>query len=92
MVSKMVRDRHELARVWAIEKPSVRIGKAGVNDRVIEEVKRQLKRKQLIKVRVLPSAISNGSLNELITDLATRTSCIVCGRRGLVIVLSRRTS
>jgi RNA-binding protein YhbY len=88
----MVRDRRELARVWATEKPSVRIGKAGVNERVIAEVKRQLKRKPLIKVRVLPSAILNGSLDQLITELVTHTSCVVCGRRGWVVVLSRKSS
>ena len=85
----MVKDRRELARVWAEEKPSVRIGKAGVNEQVIEEIKRQLKRKRLIKVRVLPSAVLDGTLNDLITELVARTSCNACGRRGLVVVLSR---
>ncbi len=85
----MVKDRSELGRVWAEEKPSVRIGKAGVNESVIEEVKRQLKRKRLIKVRVLPSAVLDGTLNDLITELVARTSCNARGRRGLVVVLSR---
>lgn len=86
----MVKDRRELARVWAEEKPSVRIGKAGVNERVVEEVRRQLKRKRLIKVRVLPSALLDGTLSELIAELVARTSCNACGRRGLVVVLSRK--
>ncbi len=86
----MVKDRRELAKVWATEKPSVRIGKAGVNERVIKEIKRQLKGKRLIKVRILPSAVLNGSLDEIITELVTRTSCVACGRRGLVVVLSRK--
>jgi RNA-binding protein YhbY len=85
----MTKDRRELARVWAEEKPSVRIGKAGVNERVVEEVKRQLKRKRLIKVRVLPSAVLDGKLDALITKLVAQTSSVACGRRGLVVVLSR---
>ncbi len=86
----MVKDRRELARFWAEEKPSVRIGKAGVSERVVAEVKRQLKGKELIKVRVLPSALSGGTLNKIIAELIERTSCVACGRRGLVVVLSRK--
>ncbi len=87
---RMVKDRRELARVWAEEKPLIRIGKAGVNERVVEEIKRQLKRKPLIKIRVLPSALLDVTLNELIAELVARTSCSACGRRGLVVVLSRK--
>jgi RNA-binding protein len=86
----MVMDKRELARVWAEEKPIIRIGKAGVNEGVVEEVKRQLKRKPLFKIRVLPSALLEVTLNELLTELVTRTSCSVRGRRGLVVVLSRK--
>jgi RNA-binding protein len=86
----MTIDRHELARVWAEEKPSIRIGKAGVNKQVVEEVKRQLKRKRLIKIRVLPSALLDGTFNGLITELVDLASCKACGRRGLVTVLARK--
>jgi len=86
----MVVDNRELGRVWAEEKPSVVIGKGGVDEGVVEEVRRQLKRRGVIKVRVLRSALEECSFEELVGELASRTSSRVCGRRGRVVVLSRR--
>lgn len=84
-------DKHELARVWAEEDPSIRIGKGGIDAGVVEEIKRLFKRKKLMKVRFLPSTRSLGKLDVLATDLATKTGSAVCGRRGSVVVLARKS-
>ncbi len=86
----MVKDKRELARVWAEEKASIRIGKGGIDDGLVAEMKRLLKQKRIVKVRVLPSALSAGAMDVLIAELATRTSCEICGRRGSVAVLARK--
>jgi RNA-binding protein YhbY len=86
----MVKDKRELARVWAEEKASIRIGKGGIDDGLVTEMKRLLKRMRIVKIRVLPSALSAGTMDVLIAELAAQTSCEVCGRRGSVAVLARK--
>ena len=83
-------DDRRIGRVWAEEKPSVIIGKEGVDEGVVREVRRQLKRRGVIKVRVLRSALVEHSFEELVGELAARTSSRLCGRRGRVVVLARR--
>jgi len=80
----------ELARIWAKEKPAVRIGKGGLDEGVIEEVIRQLKKKKVIKVKFLKSMSGSENLDELVAELATQTSSEVWGRRGFVVVLARK--
>ncbi|MFX1577706.1 MAG: YhbY family RNA-binding protein [Promethearchaeota archaeon] len=81
----------DLARIWAEEKPAVRIGKGGLDAGVIEEVNRQLKKRKVIKVRFLKSTSSSSTLSNLITQLASQTSSEVWGRRGFVVILARKS-
>jgi RNA-binding protein len=85
-----MKDKRELARVWAEDKPAVHIGKGGVDERVVEEVRRQLKRQRLIKVRVLPSAVATIPFDNLVMNLVTQTGAVAYGRRGFVVVLGRK--
>ncbi len=80
----------DLARIWAKEKPAVRIGKAGLDTGVIEEVNRQLKKLKVIKVKFLKSTAISKNLDEIIVELAAQTSSEVWGRRGFVVVLARK--
>jgi RNA-binding protein len=79
----------DLARIWAEEKPAVRIGKDGLDAGVVEEVKRQLKKRKVIKVKFLKSSSDTYSVDELVAQLAAQTSSEVWGRRGFVVVLAR---
>jgi RNA-binding protein YhbY len=82
--------KDDIARIWADEKPAVRIGKEGLDAGIIEEVKRQLKRQKVIKVKFLRSMSISKNINELTAELAAKTSSEVWGRRGFVVVLARR--
>jgi RNA-binding protein len=85
-----MKDKRELARVWAEDKPRVHIGKGGVDESVVAEIRRQLKRQRLIKVRILPSAMAATPLDDLVTNLVTQTGATAYGRRGFVVVLGRK--
>ncbi|MDO8123318.1 MAG: YhbY family RNA-binding protein [Candidatus Hermodarchaeota archaeon] len=82
--------KDDIARIWADEKPAVRIGKEGLDAGIIEEVKRQLKRQKVIKVKFLRSMTLSKNIDELAAELAAKTSSEVWGRRGFVVVLARR--
>ncbi len=82
--------KDQLARIWADEKPAVRIGKSKLDAGVVEEVRRQLKRRKVIKVKFLRSLAASEDIDELAADLAVQTSSEVWGRRGFVVVLAYR--
>ncbi len=79
--------KDELARIWSKVKPAVRIGKEGLNAGVIEEVKRQLKKEKVIKVKFLRALITSEDIEKIATELAEQTSSEIWGRRGFVVIL-----
>ena len=82
--------KDDLARIWAEKKPSVRVGKSGLDTGILEEVTRQLKKQRVIKVRFLQSATAGMDVDALAATLAERTASEVWGRRGSVVVLALR--
>ncbi len=66
---------------------TVRIGKEGLTEKVVDEVARQLKKSKLVKVKLLPSAA--GDARTLATELATASSSVLVEVRGRTAVLAR---
>ncbi|MFX1565782.1 MAG: YhbY family RNA-binding protein [Promethearchaeota archaeon] len=79
----------DLARIWAEEKPAVRIGKNGLDAGIIEEVNRHLKKRKVIKVKFLKTSTNSVGFDELVAQLANLTSSKVWGQRGFVVILAR---
>jgi len=67
---------------------TVRIGKSGVVDSVIDELKDQLSTRSLVKIK-LNRGVANGSSEreEVFSTLATETSSIISFSRGNIVVL-----
>tara|TARA_B110000014_G_scaffold252467_1_gene230839 strand:- start:470 stop:751 length:282 start_codon:yes stop_codon:yes gene_type:complete len=67
---------------------TVRIGKSGVIDTVIDEIKEQLSSRALVKIKV-NRGIANGNSerSEIFSSLALSTSSIIAFSRGNVLVL-----
>lgn len=68
--------------------PSVAVGKSGVTDSVIAEIKSQLKRKRIIKIR-LHGESKLGRL-EIAKELAQRSDAKLIDVRGFTVVLTRK--
>lgn len=68
--------------------PSIVIGKAGMSDAVLLKVKELLKRKRVIKVKFLQSAIVTDK-KELTDKLAKETNSRIIHRVGFIAVLER---
>ena len=67
---------------------TVRIGKSGVVDSVIDEVKDQLSSRPLVKIK-LNRGVANGSTErtEIFSSLASKTSSVISFSRGNIVVL-----
>jgi len=71
-----------------ILEPSIRIGKAGITENVIKQIKDQLKKKRVIKVKFLSSAIKDNK-KELVNELAQRANAKIIHRVGFIAVLEK---
>ncbi|RLF24608.1 MAG: RNA-binding protein [Thermoprotei archaeon] len=67
----------------------VHIGKKGITEEVIEEIKRQLEERKVVKVRILRSCleVENRDRREIARRIAELTGAKLAGIRGHVFVL-----
>ena len=67
--------------------PSVRIGKTGVTDSIVEEIKSQLVKRSLVKIKINRGLYERGDIAPVWEQLALATSSVVVLSRGNVGVL-----
>jgi len=70
--------------------PVVRIGKSGLTDSVVGEIKKQIKQKGMIKVKMLKSFVGGKDKKESAMELAEKTESSLVQRVGFVVVLSKK--
>lgn len=68
--------------------PHIRVGKNGLTDNVIEEIKLQLKKHKTIKIKFLRAAI-NDNKKELFNQLLEKTKTKLVKKIGFVVVITR---
>ncbi len=86
----MKKGKNEMVKEVRSQSATIILGKKGVTDEFIEEVKRQLKRKKAIKIRVLRSILAVKGMDELTSEIATKTKSRLLETRGYTILLARR--
>ncbi|MDC0502405.1 MAG: YhbY family RNA-binding protein [Candidatus Thalassarchaeaceae archaeon] len=66
---------------------TIRVGKLGINDSVIDELKQQLKKRKLVKVKV-NQGVANGSSerNELFSLISSSSESTLVFQRGNIAV------
>jgi len=67
--------------------PVIRIGKNGLTESTIKEIKKQLNKKKLIKVKLLRAFISDKNKKEVAKEIAEKTSSQLIYMVGFVVVL-----
>jgi RNA-binding protein len=81
----MKKTRKELVKMGSKIDPTVHVGKEGLTEGIVQEVKAQLKRSKIIKIRVLPAA--DQDKDEVAEELAARTNAKVVETRGFTVLL-----
>jgi RNA-binding protein len=85
-----MKDIKELKKKAIAIEPIVRIGKSGLKDTVISEIKKQLKQKNLIKVKMLKTFVGEKDKKALAEELAEKTESILVHRVGFTVTLARK--
>ncbi|HDJ38664.1 MAG TPA: YhbY family RNA-binding protein [Methanosarcinales archaeon] len=70
-----------------VMKPVVNIGKNGVTDQIIDEIREQMKGKSEIKIRILRNAPASATV--VADEVASRTGFGIRDVRGRTAILSR---
>ena len=70
-------------------KASVRVGKAGLSETVVEEIRQQLRTRELVKVKVNKGLFEREQKAEVWNYLAEQTNSVLVLQRGNIGVLWR---
>ncbi len=71
------------------EKPTTWIGKEGITAQMISEIDRQLEISEMVKIRVLNTALKDEKAKDLASKVAERTSSVLVEVRGHTFMLYR---
>ena len=77
--------KKELVKRGSTIAPTIHVGKEGVSDGVIEEIKTQIKRAKIVKVKMLPAA--GEDIKDVAADIANRAEVKCVETRGFTILL-----
>ena len=72
----------------ALDAMTIKIGKGGVNDNVIEEIKRQLKANEIVKLKFAKNIARDK--DDYIDEIVTKTRAQLIDVRGHVAVIYKK--
>jgi RNA-binding protein len=73
--------------VLAPGKPTVCVGKNGASGDVLEEIEKQLKNQEMVKIRILKTALANKEPKQIAIEIAERTEASLVEVRGRTFML-----
>lgn len=74
------------------EKPTVWVGKEGATTQILSEISRQLDKKEMIKAKILKSALQREEARSIATKVAIQTEAQLIEVRGHTFLLYKRKS
>ncbi|MCS7096245.1 MAG: YhbY family RNA-binding protein [Nitrososphaerota archaeon] len=84
------RMKRRIKREFMTEKPTIWIGKNRISHDVIEEIKKQLDKREIVKIKVLKTALGEVKTDEIASAISKETEAALVEVRGHTIVLYKR--
>jgi len=72
------------------EKPTIWMGKSGVSQELLSEVEKQLDKKEMVKIKILKSALGEKEAKQIALKIAEQTEASLIEVRGHTFVLYKR--
>jgi RNA-binding protein len=82
--------KRRIKNVLSSEKPTVHIGKEGITEQVINEVSKQLDAREMIKAKLLKTALQDEEAKDLAAIIAEKTESDLVEVRGHTFLLFKR--
>jgi len=68
-------------------KPTACVGKSGVSEDLLEEIEKQLKRQEMVKVRILKTALVHENAKQIAMRISQQTEATLVEVRGHTFLL-----
>ncbi|MGC8895971.1 MAG: YhbY family RNA-binding protein [Candidatus Bathyarchaeia archaeon] len=72
------------------EKPTIWVGKSGASKELLKEIEKQLDKNEMVKVKVLKSALEENKAKEVASKIAEDTGASLVEVRGHTFMLYKR--
>jgi RNA-binding protein len=72
------------------EKPTIWIGKRQISNELIKEVEKQLEKREIVKIKILKSALQGAKASEIAAAISKQTETDLVEVRGHTFILYRR--
>ena len=82
--------KRRIKRRLSEEKPTVWIGKGGVSEEILKEIAKQLDKKEMIKIKILRSAIEDNEAKKIAMQITEQTEASLVEVRGHIFMLYKR--
>lgn len=82
--------KRRIKRELSAEKPTVWVGKEGATPRIMNEISRQLEKREILKVRILKSALKAEEAKSVASKIAEQTGSTLIEVRGHTLLLYKR--
>lgn len=84
------RMKRRIKRELSVEKPTIWVGKGGATPQIIGEISRQLEKREIVKVRILKSALEDEEAKNVASKIAQQTASTLIEVRGHTLLLYKR--
>lgn len=84
------RMKRRVKRQLSGEKPTIWIGKTKVSEELLKEVEKQLKKREMVKIKILRSALGGDKAKEIASRIAEQTEASLVEVRGHTFMLFKR--
>jgi len=85
----MINIKEMKAKSMAME-PMVRIGKSGISESVIDEIKKQLEKDGMIKIKMLKSFVGTKDRKEVVKEIVEKTNSQLVHSIGFIVVIAKK--
>jgi RNA-binding protein len=82
--------KRRIKRELSAEKPTIWVGKEGTTPQMVNEISRQLEKKETVKVKILKSALKDEEAKTVASKIAEQTDSTLIEVRGHTLILYKR--
>jgi len=82
--------KRRIKRRLSGEKPTIWIGKSGVSQELLKEIEKQLDKKEMVKIKILKSALEGDKAKQIALRIAEQTEASLVEVRGHTFMLYKR--
>jgi RNA-binding protein len=82
--------KRRIKRELSVEKPTVWVGKEGATPQIVNEISRQLEKREIVKAKILRTALKDEEAKSIASKIAHQTNSSLIEVRGHTFLLYKR--